>query len=113
MEGLIELLFGMPRNIADKKEYHRTVLKVLSTISHREAIVLYLRVAAGMTLKQTGISLGVTPERVRQIEARAKRILRHPTKSRHLLNLTKPKAIEPECGELTTNDVPCENTKYG
>jgi hypothetical protein len=36
------------------------------------------------TLWETGIVFGVTPERIRQIEARALRLLRHPTLSRRL-----------------------------
>ena len=64
------------------------IADVLSTLSEREARVLELRFGIGdgisHTLEQVGQEFGVTRERIRQIEAKALRQLRHPSHSRKL-----------------------------
>jgi len=61
---------------------------VLETLTEREAQVLRLRFGVGdgypRTLEEVGALFNVTRERVRQIEAKALRKLRHPTRSRRL-----------------------------
>ncbi len=63
---------------------------VLSTLTDREKKVLRLRFGIGdgypRTLEEVGAVFKVTRERVRQIEAKALRKLRHPTRSRKLKN---------------------------
>jgi len=63
---------------------------VLSTLTEREKKVLRLRFGIGdgypRTLEEVGSIFQVTRERVRQIEAKALRKLRHPTRSRRLKN---------------------------
>jgi RNA polymerase primary sigma factor len=62
--------------------------RVLATLSPREERVLRLRFGIGeridYTLEEVGRSLAVTRERIRQIESKALRKLRHPTRRRHL-----------------------------
>ena len=62
--------------------------KILATLSPREEKVVRMRFGLGEkhdhTLEEVGIIFEVTRERVRQIEAKALRKLRHPTRSRHL-----------------------------
>ena len=62
--------------------------KVLSTLTPREEQVLRLRFgigeAADLTLEEVGLRFSVTRERIRQIEAKALRKLRHPTRARQL-----------------------------
>ena len=62
--------------------------EVLSTLSDREARVLKLRFGLEgnkqMTLEEVGRVFGVTRERIRQIEAKALRKLRHPSRSKKL-----------------------------
>ena len=64
------------------------ITDVLSTLSEREARVLELRFGIGdgisHTLEQVGQEFGVTRERIRQIEAKALKKLRHPSHSRKL-----------------------------
>jgi len=84
MEKLIELIFGMPGKIEDKKEYHRAIFKILSTLSHREAVVLFLRLPAGMSVRQVAKNLGVTPERIWQVQLKAFMKLINPSRSRQL-----------------------------
>ena len=64
------------------------IADVLSTLSEREARVLELRFGIGdgisHTLEQVGQEFGVTRERIRQIEAKALKKLRHPSHSRKL-----------------------------
>jgi RNA polymerase primary sigma factor len=65
-------------------------LKVLSTLSPREEQVLKMRFGIGEranhTLEEVGQDFDVTRERIRQIEAKALRKLRHPSRSRMLKN---------------------------
>jgi RNA polymerase primary sigma factor len=62
--------------------------EVLSTLSPREARILRLRFGLQngeqYTLEEVGQKFGLTRERIRQIEGRALRRLRHPRRSRHL-----------------------------
>jgi RNA polymerase primary sigma factor len=69
----------------DLKEHVREILK---TLTPREEKVIKMRygidVASGYTLEEIGKDFGVTRERVRQIEVKALRKLRHPTRSAKL-----------------------------
>jgi RNA polymerase primary sigma factor len=68
-------------------------LKVLSTLSPREEQVLKLRFGIGEranhTLEEVGQDFEVTRERIRQIEAKALRKLRHPSRSKLLKSFTE------------------------
>ena len=61
---------------------------VLSTLTPREERVLRMRFGIGMntdhTLEEVGQQFNVTRERIRQIEAKALRKLKHPSRSRRL-----------------------------
>jgi len=67
---------------------------ILSTLTAREAKVLRMRFGIGMntdhTLEEVGKQFDVTRERIRQIEAKALRKLRHPTRSDHLRSFLEP-----------------------
>jgi RNA polymerase primary sigma factor len=67
--------------------------KVLSTLSEREEQVLKMRFGIGEranhTLEEVGQDFEVTRERIRQIEAKALRKLRHPSRSRLLKSFTE------------------------
>lgn len=67
------------------------VNEVLETLTPREAEVLRLRFGLGegtpQTLEEVGRAFNVTRERIRQIEAKALRKLRHPSRSKHLKDL--------------------------
>jgi RNA polymerase primary sigma factor len=60
----------------------------LTSLSERERRVLELRFGLGdgysRTLEEVGRTFNVTRERIRQIEAKALRKMRHPTRLRHL-----------------------------
>lgn len=65
-----------------------TLLSVLNTLTPREEKVLRLRYGVDdgrpRTLEEVGREFNVTRERIRQIEAKALRKLRHPSRSKHL-----------------------------
>lgn len=71
---------------------------VLGTLTEREKKVLRLRFGIGdgypRTLEEVGAIFKVTRERVRQIEAKALRKLRHPTRSRRLKNFLAMGVVE-------------------
>ena len=67
---------------------------ILETLTQREAKVLRMRFGIGMntdhTLEEVGKQFDVTRERIRQIEAKALRKLRHPSRSEHLRSFLEP-----------------------
>ena len=75
-------------NVMDYSLLRSAVAKALSTLSAREREVIGLRFGIGgpgpYTLERIGQVFGVTRERIRQIEAKALRKLRHPSRARPL-----------------------------
>ena len=73
---------------ATDESLHFATDDVLSSLTAREAKVLRMRFGIGMntdhTLEEVGKQFDVTRERIRQIEAKALRKLRHPARSSHL-----------------------------
>jgi RNA polymerase primary sigma factor len=77
-----------PLQNATEESLHFATDDVLSSLTAREAKVLRMRFGIGMntdhTLEEVGKQFDVTRERIRQIEAKALRKLRHPSRSSHL-----------------------------
>ncbi len=77
-----------PADVAIEKDLAAQTNLVLDTLTEREEKVLRMRFGIGekqdYTLEEVGKVLGVTRERVRQIEAKAIRRLRHPTRAKLL-----------------------------
>ncbi|MBF0344600.1 MAG: sigma-70 family RNA polymerase sigma factor [Nitrospirae bacterium] len=77
---------------AEKSEASEYVQKVLRTLSAKEEKVIRMRFGIGVdrdhTLEEVGRHLSITRERVRQIEAKALRKLKHPSRLRALKILT-------------------------
>ena len=77
-----------PLDIVLSKNLSDQTRKVLATLTPREEKVLRMRFGIGepvnYTLEEVGRDFDVTRERIRQIEAKALRKLRHPTRSRTL-----------------------------
>jgi len=71
---------------------------VLSSLSERERKVLELRFGLGdgypRTLEEVGRQFKVTRERIRQIEAKALRKMRHPTRIRQLHGFLEVQEVE-------------------
>ena len=79
-----------PLENATEESLHFATDDVLASLTAREAKVLRMRFGIGMntdhTLEEVGKQFDVTRERIRQIEAKALRKLRHPSRSSHLKN---------------------------
>ena len=82
--------FMLPSDAAVNMNLAEQTRKVLATLTPREEKVLRMRFGIGEkadhTLEEVGQDFAVTRERIRQIEAKALRKLRHPTRSRKLKN---------------------------
>ena len=82
--------FMLPSDAAVNMNLAEQTRKVLATLTPREEKVLRMRFGIGEkadhTLEEVGQDFSVTRERIRQIEAKALRKLRHPTRSRKLKN---------------------------
>jgi len=77
-----------PLEQAIKSNLNEATTKILSTLTPREERVLRMRFGVGMntdhTLEEVGLQFSVTRERIRQIEAKALRKLKHPSRSKQL-----------------------------
>ncbi len=78
----------MPLDMAIHSNLREATTRVLSSLTPREERVLRMRFGIGMntdhTLEEVGQQFNVTRERIRQIEAKALRKLKHPSRSRKL-----------------------------
>jgi len=78
----------VPIDAAVKNSLRDTTTRILSSLTPREERVLRMRFGIGMnsdhTLEEVGQQFSVTRERIRQIEAKALRKLKHPTRARKL-----------------------------
>ncbi len=78
----------IPVDAAVQNALKSSTTKVLATLTPREERVLRMRFGIGMntdhTLEEVGQQFSVTRERIRQIEAKALRKLKHPSRSRQL-----------------------------
>ena len=78
----------MPLDSAIQSNLRETTTRILASLTAREERVLRMRFGIGMssdhTLEEVGQQFSVTRERIRQIEAKALRKLKHPSRSRKL-----------------------------
>ncbi len=78
----------LPIDAAIQANLRETTTRVLASLTPREERVLRMRFGIGMntdhTLEEVGQQFSVTRERIRQIEAKALRKLKHPSRSRKL-----------------------------
>ncbi len=83
----------LPLEAAINSDLEEQTGKVLSSLTEREEKVLRMRFGIGIksdhTLEEVGQEFGVTRERIRQIEAKALRKLRHPSRSKRLKTFVK------------------------
>jgi RNA polymerase primary sigma factor len=77
-----------PLDTAIQSNLSESTTKILASLTPREERVLRMRFGIGMntdhTLEEVGLQFSVTRERIRQIEAKALRKLKHPSRSKHL-----------------------------
>ena len=77
-----------PLDTAIQSNLSESTTKILASLTPREERVLRMRIGIGMntdhTLEEVGLQFSVTRERIRQIEAKALRKLKHPSRSKQL-----------------------------
>ena len=77
-----------PLDVAIHSDLKKSINQILSTLTPREERVLRMRFGLGTqsdnTLEEVGKQFTVTRERIRQIEAKALRKLKHPSRSKRL-----------------------------
>jgi RNA polymerase primary sigma factor len=78
----------LPIDAAIQSDLRETTTRILASLTAREERVLRMRFGLGTnrdhTLEEVGLQFSVTRERIRQIEAKALRKLKHPSRSREL-----------------------------
>lgn len=105
-----------PMEIVSDRETSRVVHKILGTLKLKDENILRMRFGIGvsdtMTLDEIGIRMGVTRERIRQIESKALRHLKHPGRLDALLTAlngpnppVRPKDEEEEEGMISADPV--------
>lgn len=82
-----------PLQFTEKQAFREEVNNILQTLTPREETVIRMRLGfddnRAKTLEEVGRELGVTRERIRQIETKAIRRLRHPSRIKRLLDYKK------------------------
>ena len=77
-----------PLDASIRSNLGESTTRILATLTPREERVLRMRFGIGMntdhTLEEVGLQFSVTRERIRQIEAKGLRKLKHPSRSKHL-----------------------------
>ena len=97
--NLVDEIFREPTEFWITPGREAALESVIGTLTEREQAVIDLRFRRGMTLDEVGKELGVTRERVRQIEAKAVRKLRHPSRARLIKTGITTMAAEQEATE--------------
>ena len=114
-EEMLELMKpDDPDEAVLKHETVSVVEKQLDSITPREALVLRMHFGIGCeehTLDEIGEKLDVTRERIRQIEAKALRKLKHPSRADELRQLLPNYEIEPDLKEKAKLPA-CENVYH-
>lgn len=104
-----DLINNLNDNITNQY-LHDTIFNIFSTLRGREADILLLRYGMGITkshtLDEIGDKYGLTRERIRQIELKAIRRLRHPKRSKHLIKFYEERV------KIPSDDLLPKNMKY-
>ena len=86
-----------PLDTAIQSNLSESTTKILASLTPREERVLRMRFGIGMntdhTLEEVGLQFSVTRERIRQIEAKALRKLKHPSRSKQLKSFLEKQAL--------------------
>ena len=78
---IIAHVFGND-NVIDSVKSRKALVNALDTLPGRGVLVLLLTIRFDLTLEQTAKIMGITRERVQQIQAKSLRLLRHPSRSK-------------------------------
>lgn len=83
-ESLMQSIAINPYTEIEYDEARECLFRVMQTLKPQQRDVLYKRFFGGMTLREVGCNCSLSMERIRQIEAKALRILRHPSRMKFL-----------------------------
>lgn len=115
-KDLIDAVFG-DKDTSENYTFSEQVFidDVISTLTDREALVLYKRFAFNgfdfRTLKALGLEFGVTGNRIRQIENKALRKLRHPSRSKCIHQNRRAAEIQEENRKIAAQNAETEQTE--
>ena len=92
-----------------KKELKQTALDVISELGKREQLILKARFGfepfnKSYTIQQVASAMDLSPERIRQIEAKALRMLKHPSRSRKLRSYMDENGLPPHLAKHFDKD---------
>lgn len=112
-----ELLLTSPEDVYEIKEMANSIEDSLKSLTERETKILKMRFGLGDDNEHSFFEVAkffkVTRERIRQIEAKALRKLKHPARSRNLRSLIKPHGfLKLQCPYCDSKDY-CETENYG
>ncbi len=109
-----------PMDIVSDKQRIRSIDKLLATLDHKDERILRLRFGLGnvdaMTLDEVGSLYGLTRERIRQIESKALRALKHPGRLARLyedLNGNSPPEPAKRVGPILSPGKPLSESSIG
>jgi RNA polymerase sigma factor (sigma-70 family) len=78
------MVLSSPEDQYQEKQRFQGLKEILETLTKKEEQVLMMRCEQEMTLEQVAEAFGVSRERIRQIEAKALRKMRHPTRANQI-----------------------------
>ena len=102
----IDALFGTNKMIDIayiENNFDKNINYVLDTITEREALVVRKRFIEGYTFEAVALQFGVSRERIRQIEAKAIRKLRHPSRLYFIRYGEEVKELQDDINKLTND----------
>jgi RNA polymerase sigma factor (sigma-70 family) len=102
-QDFIDVLFGNDKTVDIQyieEHFDNIIGGLLETLTDREQIIMKQRLIDGYTFEAIGRQEGVSRERIRQIEARAIRKLKHPSRLKYLMYGSEVQLLQDDVNDL-------------